>query len=146
MSNPPRSRRLFTPEEREILSKNPFTYRVTARQIFYTLEFKNIFLSRYQTGEPTRQIFEDLGYDISILGRYRIHNFASVLMRKAEAGELFTETPISQKADKPVNVDYNTVPAQQSVSAMQRELLYLRQQVEFLKKLTELDNDKKPRT
>jgi len=28
---------------------------------------------------------------------------------------------------------------------MQRELVYLRQQVDFLKKITELGNDKKPR-
>lgn len=38
------------------------------------------------------------------------------------------------------------MPAQQSVAAMQREIAYLRQQVDFLKKLTELDNGKKQRT
>ena len=33
-----------------------------------------------------------------------------------------------------------------SEERMQNELLYLRQEVEFLKKITELDNDRKPRT
>ena len=42
-------------------------------------------------------------------------------------------------------MDYNTMPSQQSVASMQRELKYLRQQVDFLKKITKLDNDKKPR-
>lgn len=40
-------------------------------------------------------------------------------------------------------MDYNTMPAQQSVAAMQREITYLRQQVEFLKKITELDKGRK---
>ena len=40
-------------------------------------------------------------------------------------------------------MDYNTMPAQQSVAAMQREIAYLRQQVEFLKKITELDKGRK---
>lgn len=40
-------------------------------------------------------------------------------------------------------MDYNTMPAQQSVAAMQREITYLRQQVEFLKKIIELDKGRK---
>ena len=59
---------------------------------------------------------------------------------------LHTEDSSSVKIQKPAKVDYNTMPAQQSVSAMQREIAYLRQQIEFLKKITELDNDRKPRT
>ena len=50
---------------------------------------------------------------------------------------------MSSEQKRPVNVDYNTLPAQQSVAAMQREIAYLRQQVEFLKKITELDKGRK---
>ena len=54
-----------------------------------------------------------------------------------------TEEPSKTKHEKPANVDYNTMPAQQSVAAMQREIAYLRQQIEFLKKITELGNMEK---
>lgn len=58
---------------------------------------------------------------------------AQKLAAKAETGEVLTETPVSSKQKRPANADYNTLPTQQSVAAMQREIAYLRQQVEFLK-------------
>ena len=142
-THPPKK---FTPEQIQILAANPFTYKITALRISYTLEFKNIFLARFEAGEPVKDIFASLGYDIHILGDNRMYTFARRITRQAEAGNLPTEEPPSVKLEKPVNVDYNTMPAQQSVAAMQREIAYLRQQVEFLKKITELDNGKKPRT
>ena len=133
----------FTQEQMEILVANPFTYKINAYRISYTLEFKNLFLARYEAGESVREIFEALGYDTDILGDSRIYCFAYKLAKQSEAGQLLTETTPTTKQEKPVNVDYNTMPAQQSVAAMQREIAYLRQQVEFLKKITELDNDRK---
>jgi len=136
----------FTPEQVAILAANPFTYKVNALRISYTLEFKNLFLSRYELGDSTVvEIFASLGYDVKILGNDRMHNFAYRLTKQAEAGEIPAETHISSKQDKPVNVDYNTMPSQQSISAMQREIAYLRQQLEFVKKITEQDKDRKPR-
>jgi len=134
----------FTSEQIEILAANPFTYKVDSYRISFTLEFKNLFLSHYETGALVREIFESLGYDTKILGD-RIYSFAYKLAKKAETGELLTETPPSTKQEKPVNVDYNTMPSQQSVAAMQREIAYLRQQLEFVKKITEPDKDRKPR-
>ena len=125
----------FTQEQMEILAANPFTYKINAYRISYTLEFKNLFLARYEAGESVREIFEALGYNTDILGDSRIYCFAYKLSKQAEAGQLLTETTPTTKQEKPVNVDYNTMPAQQSVAAMQREIAYLRQQVEFLKKL-----------
>lgn len=136
----------FTPEQMETLAANPFTYKLSALRISYTLEFKNLFLARYEAGEPVKDIFASLGYDISILGENRMYTFARRISKQAEVGKIPTEELPCAKMAKPVNVDYNTMPAQQSVAAMQREIAYLRQQVEFLKKITELGNDKKPRT
>lgn len=136
----------FTPEQIEILAANPFTSRVDYHHIWFTLEFQNLFLARYESGESSSEIFESSGYDIAILGESRVYNYPRRLMKRLESGQGLTEATGNAKADEPQNVDYNTMPAQQSVSAMQRELIYLRQQVAFLKKITELDNDKKPRT
>ena len=134
----------FTVEQMECLVSNPFTYKVTVYRISFTLEFKNLFLARYESGEAVKDIFTSLGYDTAMIGDNRMYSFAKRLADQAEAGEMPTEEPPKAKREKPVNVDYNTMPAQQSVAAMQREITYLRQQIEFLKKITELDNGRKP--
>ena len=138
-----RRNKRFTPEEVKQLASNPFTYRVSTSQISYTLEFKNLFLARYESGESVREIFQDLGYDTEILGESRIYCFAHQLVKRAEAGQLMSERPPSQMQEKPADVNYNTMPSQQAIAAMQREITYLRQQLEFVKKITELDNGKK---
>lgn len=139
-------RRKFTPEEIEALSANPFTSKVDFYHIWFTLEFQNIFLARYEAGDSSREIFADLGYDINILGEYRIYNYYRQLKKRLERGQGLTETAGNTKVAQPQNTDYNTMPSQLSVAAMQRELKYLRQQVEFLKKITTLDKEGKPRT
>ena len=134
----------FTPEEIAVLAANPFTYKVNTYRISYTLEFKNLFLSRYEAGDcGVVEIFESLGYDPKILGLDRMYSFSYRLANQVDAGEVLTETPLSSKQEKPVNVDYNTMPSQQSISAMQREIAYLRQQLDFVKKITELDKGRK---
>ena len=135
----------FTPEQITILAANKFTAKVNCRQIYHTLEFKNIFLSRYEQGDTSVEIFESCGYDTEILGRQRIYGFARRLREQVESGKPLTEDYPNTRTRKPENTDYNTMPSQLSISAMQRELTYLRQQVEFLKKITELDNERKPR-
>jgi len=134
----------FTTEQMLTLAANPFTYKVTVHRIAFTLEFKNLFLAQYESGEAVKDIFTNLGYDTAAIGCNRIYGFANRLLSRIEAGEIPTEEPARTKQEKPVNIDYNTMPAQQSVAAMQREIAYLRQQVEFLKKITELGNTAKP--
>ena len=127
----PHKKSIFTPEQIELLAANPFTAKVNCRQILYTLEFKNLFLSRYEQGDSSIEIFMDCGYDPDILGKYRIYGFARRIRETVEAGKPLTEDYPNAKAKPPTQIDYNTMPSQLSVSAMQRELTYLRQQVEF---------------
>ena len=114
----------FTPEQMKILSANPFTYKVSAIYIHYTLEFKNLFLAHYEAGEPVKDIFAAFGYDPAILGDNRMYAFARRISKQAKEGKVPTEDSSSVKIQKPAKVDYNTLPAQQSVSAMQREKNY----------------------
>lgn len=133
----------FTDAEVELLKANPFTSKVDHRHIWFTLEFQNIFLARYEAGDTATEIFTSLGYDVSILGPNRVYGFSRRLYDRLGSGRELTERHSNSKAPEPMNVDYNTMPSQQAVSAMQRELTYLRQQVEFLKKITELDKGQK---
>ncbi len=132
--------KIFTSEEMEILAANKFTARVTPRQISYTLEFQNLFLVMYdEQGKNCAEIFTELGYDVEILGKSRVHTYPKLLREKLKnTGNLRKKT--RERVTPPINIDYNTMPSIKSVAAMQHELLYLRQQLEFLKKITDLDN------
>lgn len=141
--------RQFTEEQLQELASNPFTRNVNSYRISFTLEFKNLFLSHYEQGELVKDIFSSLGYDPNILGDGRMYTFCHRLLKQVEAGEPLKELSITHNptsVEKPKFIDYNTLPAQQSVASMQRELTYLRQQVEFLKKISQLDTIKKSET
>jgi len=70
------SKKLFTNEEIRLLSKNKYIKNITSKGITYTDEFKRIFISENSNGKLPRQIFEECGFDVDILGMYRIHSAA----------------------------------------------------------------------
>ena len=71
------SKKLFTDEEVNILSKNKYVKNVTNKGITYTDEFKKLFILENESGKFPRQIFEDAGFDIDILGMKRIKSSGS---------------------------------------------------------------------
>jgi len=131
-----RKRNYFTPEQIKELRDNPYTYSVTYSNIRFTLEFKELFWSRYQEGELVKDIFRSLGYDVDVLGDGRMYNFSHKLSVDKE-----NETNLSASYQE--NQPTNTPP--KKLTDMEHELIYLRQEVEFLKKLSALENQKKPK-
>ena len=71
------SNKLFTKEELEILSKNKYIKNVSMKGITYTDEFKSIFIGESEKGKFPREIFEECGFDIDILGIKRIKSAGS---------------------------------------------------------------------
>lgn len=134
------NRNTFTKREIQILKSNPYTYRVTESQIFYTKEFKEEFWRRYQGGETPRKIVEELGYDPDMLGTVRLSGLQLNIKKQALRPGGFTEGKGGKKSLKSgmYSVDYS--PSDETVVKMQHEIMYLRQEVEFLKKITSLKN------
>ena len=66
------SNKLFTNQEIKILSKNKYVKNVSAKGITYTDEFKSIFVVENEKGKFPREIFEEFGFDIDIIGINRI--------------------------------------------------------------------------
>lgn len=71
------SKKLFTNEEVKLLSKNKYVKNITNKGITYTDEFKHLFIVENESGKLPRQIFEDAGFDINILGIRRIKSSGS---------------------------------------------------------------------
>lgn len=66
------SKKLFTDKEIKILSNNPYVKSVSIKGITYTDEFKRIFISESENGKLPRQVFEENGFDIDIIGIVRV--------------------------------------------------------------------------
>jgi len=71
------SKKLFTNEEVELLSKNKYVKNISQKGITYTDEFKQFFILESENGKLPRQIFDEAGFDIDILGIKRVKSSAS---------------------------------------------------------------------
>ncbi len=76
------SKRVFTEKEIKLLSSNQYVKSVSSKGITYMDEFKRIFIGEKEKGKFPRQIFEECGFDVEILGMDRI-KAASKRWRKA---------------------------------------------------------------
>ena len=122
----------FTPTQKEILQANPFTLFVDERQIRFTLEFKEYLLSeREKNGTPWKEVFRKAGYDPDILGEQRITK-AVTSIRKEAASERGLHETISKKTQVKINEKQKEKVA---IRDLQQEVIRLRQEVEFLKKI-----------
>lgn len=135
--------RHFTKEEVAILAKNPFTFKVSENVICFTIEFKELFWTYYQNGLHPTEIFIRTGYDPALLGERRIGNFAYKLREAMKSGKGFNVNNGGAPKPKPRSKNYAEMLPEVAIASMNYELKYLRQEVEFLKKLYALETRKK---
>jgi transposase len=68
------SKKIFTQREVKIFSDNPHVKSVSPKGITYTEEFKRIFIAENEKGKPPRQIFEENGFEVEMLGMARVES------------------------------------------------------------------------
>lgn len=66
------SKKLFSIDEINALSENKYVKAASSRGITYTDEFKKLFIFERQKGKLPVQIFQNAGFDVEVLGNYRI--------------------------------------------------------------------------
>lgn len=131
----------FTDEQVKILAQNPYTSLVTPHCIRFTLAFKKAFWSKKQAGERIADIFTDLGYDIDIIGRGRAMNIAARIRKEAMSSIGLHEGNKKHEL-LPIDNSYNNLSNNDAMIQMQHEIMYLRQEMEFIKKILKSDNSK----
>lgn len=139
-----RNRKKFTEEEIRLLAVNPYTLRVTETTIRFTLAFKEEFMRRYKDGYSPKQIMQDLGFEVNILGARRIEGFRDHIVKESLSAAGLHEGTLREKI-RPYSRDYTELPQSKAIEYMQHELLYLRQEIDFLKKIIAADNEAKRR-
>lgn len=129
----------YTESEKKILKKNKYTLKITENALSHTAEFKKTFWVKYQAGMAPRKILKELNYDPNMFGQKRIDSLVQRIKKEALSGSGFTEG-VNRNYRKKMKFEEEL--NSNSFNQMQHEILYLRQEVEFLKKITIENNSK----
>ena len=134
--------KVFSPEEVVSLRNNPYTLKATEKTITFTLKFKEVMLDGLQQGKSPEIIMQGLGYDPAVIGDSRVKGIAYHITKEAESPEGLHEgrrTPARAVTEEEVA---SSAPSR-SLRRLQAEVSYLRQEVEFLKKIMQAGNGAK---
>lgn len=132
------TKKVFSPEEIAALRANPYTERVTAEQISFTLAFKKEFWRLSIEGCTGNIAFRKLGYAPEVLGFERVHNITKRIRRAAKTpeglkGKATSRMRVSKEHFNSAQLE--KMSRRESEQRLQNEIVYLQQQMAFLKKL-----------
>ena len=130
------SKEAFTPEQQKELMENQYTKLVSSHYIRFTDAFWQEFGRRYLAGEDRYDICRSMGYDPYVLGSKRLEYICRTI-RNAQ------DLPAGKRRRPPADTKYSDMPQDEAIRAMETELTYLRQEVEFLKKISQLGKEDK---
>ena len=129
----------FTPEEVRQLSDNPYTLSVTENRISFTLEAKKKILELFGLGKSLRQTLTEMGYDVEVLGHGRMKSIIKNIQAEAESEEGLHQGYKREVKRKQLSTEeLNSLGVDEmSVIKLRNEVVYLRAEVEFLKKTSQ---------
>lgn len=130
----------YTSKQIKELKDNPYTLNVTKNKLYFTIKFKEDFWTSYQAGNAPRRILFDFGYNLEYFGQKQIDSIVQRVKKEALSGNGFSEGENRTKRVPMKATKEEELSSPQSMERMQNELLYLRQEVEFLKKIIIADN------
>jgi hypothetical protein len=133
----------YTTKQIKELENNPYVFRVTKHKLYFTVKFKEDFWVSYQAGNSPRKILTDFGFDLDMFAQKQIDSLVQRIKKQALSGNRFSEGENRQKRIPMKSTTEEELSSPQSIERMQNELLYLRQEVEFLKKIISADNSKR---
>lgn len=135
----------YTVKEMKLLKANPYTFKVTKNKLYFTIEFKEVFWTAYQAGMAPRKILEDLGYDVEMFGQKQIDSMVQSMKRQAESGNGFRqgENRTRRKKDELLIPEGSSAESNETLKSILNEVKYLRQEVDFLKKIVKTENTAK---
>ena len=127
------SKKTFSSAQIKKLSKNKYVKNITEKGITYTNEFKMHFIAEYEIGKTPRQIFEDAGFDIDIVGIERVKS-SSRRWRKSynDKGVMGLDDTRTLNSGRTINRE---LTLEQILAKKDAEIQYLKAELELVKKL-----------
>ena len=131
------SKKLFTDKEIKNLSNNSYVKSVSTKAITYTDEFKRIFIAESVNGKLPRQIFEENGFDVDIIGIVRV-NRAAYRWRVSykESGVLGLRDTRRENSGRLTKREFSL---EEKNAKLEAQIQLLRAENELLKKLDMLE-------
>lgn len=140
------SRKIFTEEQQQLLRQTPYIYSVTDTRINLTKEFNEIFLKEYKSSISPRKILEDHGFDIDTIGERRVWSISNHIRTEFKKYSNFHEGYRSHavpSSDTFSNSDSKSSSDADKIKQLQQEVDYLKQEMEFLKKISSIRTTRK---
>jgi hypothetical protein len=134
------SKKHFTEEQLLALKGNPCVERVSPLSVSFTEDFKRKAYGELLSGKPMWKIFKDYGIDTDALGPVRVMKFQQFINACANRGDGFKNLRNTWRRKK--DEDEQT-EAYKRFKSLENEVAYLRQVVEFLKKIQQADSEAK---
>lgn len=132
------ARQVFTDEVVNELSENPYTLNVNNNRLSLTLKAKEKILEMREGGMSPRQIMRELGYNPDVLGKWRVKDIVRHVESEANSPYGIHEGYI-RTAKKRLSKDEidQLDNSRTSYAMLKNEVIYLREEVEFLKKISQ---------
>ena len=132
----------YSEEQINILAQNPYTHSITPYKISFTLEFKEFFMAQvYLPGMTAPKILKAAGYDPKMFSRGTIDKLRMKILAEAASPDgLQPPRGLSQaeKIKAYAQKDLEHQRASTSIKELQSKVVHLEQQVEFLKKISNI--------
>lgn len=127
------SKRTFSKEEIETLRKNKYVKRVSEKGITYTDEFKHQAIEQSEKGLMSTEIFEQAGFNLSIIGRKRAQDSLDRWKRAyQDTGVMGLRDRRKENTGRPLERELSLEEKLEREKAKRK---FLEVQLEFLKKL-----------
>ncbi len=117
---------MFTSEEINELKKNIYVSSVSFKMVRFTPEFKQRFIDEYESGKTPFRIISDMGIDPHILGENRLTGIRQHVQEQSKREIGFKRNILPRSLSLTEN---------QKIGRLEHELTYLRQELEFIKKI-----------
>ena len=127
------SKKLFSADEIKLLLTNRYIKTISTRAITYTDEFKILFIAERSKGKLPIYIFQDAGFDVSVIGKHRIW-CASKRWRNAysASGELGLRDSRKLNSGRPLKRE---LAIEEILAKKDAEIAYWKAESELLKKI-----------
>ncbi|MBB6024955.1 transposase-like protein [Paenibacillus sp. JGP012] len=138
------SKKHFTTQEQDQLRRNPYVKNVSAKAITYTDAFKERFIQEYSQGTLPREIFQEAGFPLDVLGATRIRK-ASNRWRMAfqEQGPTGLTDGRKHASGRPLTRELSL---EEKYARLEAKMKWLEAENEFLKKLDQLERQMRKKT
>jgi transposase InsO family protein len=127
------SKKLFLEDKILELSQNKYIKNITSKAITYTNEFKIHFIAEYSKGKVSREIFEEAGFDVDIIGIQRVESsskrWRTAYKSKGIIGLDDTRTLNSGRTKN------RELTVEEILAKKDAEIEYLKAELELIKKL-----------